>query len=90
MDTSGHSSLLIHNLSNSVALDFDWSSKCIFWSEVTSSGSSIKRQCLGNNTVTTLHSATLQNPDGLAVDWLSKKLYWCDKVSFYKPIQFQM
>ena len=27
----------------------------------------------------TLHSATLQNPDGLAVDWIGRNLYWCDK-----------
>lgn len=27
----------------------------------------------------TLHSATLQNPDGLAVDWVGRNLYWCDK-----------
>lgn len=26
-----------------------------------------------------LHSATLQNPDGLAVDWVAGNLYWCDK-----------
>ena len=27
----------------------------------------------------TLHSSTLQNPDGLAVDWVGRNLYWCDK-----------
>ena len=26
-----------------------------------------------------MHSATLQNPDGLAVDWVGRNLYWCDK-----------
>lgn len=31
------------------------------------------------NFLQTLHSSTLQNPDGLAVDWVGRNLYWCDK-----------
>ncbi|CAG2064839.1 unnamed protein product, partial [Timema podura] len=79
---SGHSTLLAHSLTNAVALDYDWEEKCIYWSDVTSLGSSIKRLCTktqGNNTYEVLHSATLQNPDGLAVDWVGRNLYWCDK-----------
>lgn len=80
---NGQSTLLAHNLSNAVALDYDWDTQCIYWSDVTSVGSSIKRICnkTVNPTPQLLHSATLQNPDGLAVDWIGKNLYWCDKVS---------
>ncbi|KAB0803781.1 hypothetical protein PPYR_00751 [Photinus pyralis] len=81
VDLDGHSTLVAHNLTNAVALDYEWKSQCIFWSDVTAFGSSIKRLC--NNTVNSivedLHSATLQNPDGLAVDWIAHNLYWCDK-----------
>ncbi|XP_034243195.1 prolow-density lipoprotein receptor-related protein 1 isoform X1 [Thrips palmi] len=79
MDLAGRTSLKVHNLTNAVALDFDWEGKCLYWSDVTASGSTIKRQCGGNATHEVLHSATLQNPDGLAVDWVGQNLYWCDK-----------
>ncbi|XP_052130857.1 prolow-density lipoprotein receptor-related protein 1 isoform X2 [Frankliniella occidentalis] len=79
MDLMGKTSLRVHNLTNAVALDFDWSENCLYWSDVTASGSSIKRQCGGNTTFQVLHSVTLQNPDGLAVDWVGGNLYWCDK-----------
>nr|CAD7417465.1 unnamed protein product [Timema poppensis] len=82
LSLSGHSTLLAHSLTNAVALDYDWEEKCIYWSDVTSLGSSVKRLCTktpGNNTYEVLHSATLQNPDGLAVDWVGRNLYWCDK-----------
>lgn len=84
MDLSGHMTLLVHNLTNAVGLDFDWKEKCLYWSDVTALGSSIKRKCVGqnlngNNSYEVLHSATLQNPDGLAVDWIGRNLYWCDK-----------
>lgn len=78
----GHSNLLAHNLTNAVALDFHWADQCIYWSDVTQLGSTIKRMCdyRQNGTVAeTLHSSTLQNPDGLAVDWIGRNLYWCDK-----------
>lgn len=84
LDLEGHSTLLAHNLTNAVALDYDIQSNCIYWSDVTQLGSSINRLCdyvSGNSSaVKVLHSPTLQNPDGLAVDWIGRNLYWCDKV----------
>jgi low-density lipoprotein receptor-related protein 1 (alpha-2-macroglobulin receptor) len=84
LDLDGRSTLIAHNLTNAVALDYDWTSKCIYWSDVTQLGSSIKRLCDYKNvssTIQVLHSPTLQNPDGIAVDWIGRNLYWCDKVS---------
>ncbi|XP_066143818.1 prolow-density lipoprotein receptor-related protein 1 [Euwallacea fornicatus] len=77
----GESNLIAHNLTNAVALDYDWETQCIYWSDVTHLGSTIKRMCdyKKNGPVETLHSSTLQNPDGLAVDWVGRNLYWCDK-----------
>ena len=75
--------LVVRNLTNAVALDFDWRDDCIYWSDVTALGSSIKRICRTNSNETSteqiLHSATVQSPDGIAVDWVGRNLYWCDK-----------
>ncbi|CAH2009921.1 unnamed protein product [Acanthoscelides obtectus] len=82
VDLLGHSTILAHNLTNAVALDYDWSTQCLYWSDVTSYGSSIKRLCdykKNSTEVEMLHSSTLQNPDGLAVDWVGRNLYWVDK-----------
>ncbi|XP_045484331.1 low-density lipoprotein receptor-related protein 1B [Pieris rapae] len=38
-------SLLVHNLTNAVALDALWVRGCLYWSDVTRLGSSIKRVC---------------------------------------------
>lgn len=45
-------SLVVHNLTNAVALDALWSRGCLFWSDVTRLGSSIKSVCRP----TTLHA----------------------------------
>ena len=42
---NGTSDVLVHNQSNAVAVDFDWESKCVFWSDVTSRGSSLRKVC---------------------------------------------
>lgn len=69
-------SIKIHNQTNAVGLDFDWKDKCLFWSDVTNQGSSIKRSCNGSEPEI-LFAATF--PDGLTVDWVGRNLYWCDK-----------
>ncbi|XP_055345561.1 prolow-density lipoprotein receptor-related protein 1-like [Paramacrobiotus metropolitanus] len=79
--------LLAGNLSSAVAVDFDWDSQCVFWSDVLPTGSTINRLCLNQHNashlpeVKVLHSSSLSNPDGMAVDWIGKNLYWCDKGS---------
>jgi integrin beta 2 len=45
MSMVGHMEILIKNITNAVALDFDWLEKCIYWSDVTALRSSIKRLC---------------------------------------------
>ncbi|XP_063629182.1 LOW QUALITY PROTEIN: prolow-density lipoprotein receptor-related protein 1-like [Cydia splendana] len=83
LDPSHTSSLLIHDLTNAVALDMEWEKRCLYWSDVARLGSSIKKACSepGQNAsrYQLLHGATLQNPDGLAVDWVAGNIYWCDK-----------
>ena len=71
--------LLVHDLTNAVALDLQWAEGCLYWSDVTRLGSAIRRSCGAGGAARTLHGATLQNPDGLAVDWVGGNLYWCDK-----------
>ena len=83
--------LLLGNLNNPVALDFDWSENCIYWSEMTEVSTFIKRYCVSLDSVSVnqsddqsldiqiLHSNTLQSPDGIAVDWIGRNLYWCDR-----------
>jgi low-density lipoprotein receptor-related protein 1 (alpha-2-macroglobulin receptor) len=81
----GITQTLVKNQTNTVAIDYDWISDCIFWSDVTSRGSSLRKMCNLTKNVSEPpkieHLATLQNPDGLAVDWVGRNLYWCDKGS---------
>ena len=44
-DSSGVTNTLIKNQTNAVAIDYDWKSDCIFWSDVTSRGSSLLKSC---------------------------------------------
>jgi hypothetical protein len=70
-------------LTNAVALDYDWLEQCLYWSDVTEYGSSLKRLC-GNDTSQdqqqvsfpidkeTIHghffSFRLSNPKSLSID----------------------
>ncbi|KAL3854931.1 hypothetical protein ACJMK2_014166, partial [Sinanodonta woodiana] len=77
--------LLLDQLNHSVAIDYDYREKKLYWSDITSQFSSINRRNFScNSTVTkncieTLHSTTVRNPDGIAVDWIGRNLYWCDR-----------
>ncbi|RWS16456.1 hypothetical protein B4U79_10678 [Dinothrombium tinctorium] len=86
MDFKGHDShLKVSNLTNAVALDYDWEEKCVYWSDITSAGSSIKRLCEKNigteeKEVEVIHSSAVKSPDGIAIDWIGRNLYWVDKL----------
>ncbi|XP_072597864.1 prolow-density lipoprotein receptor-related protein 1 isoform X2 [Vulpes vulpes] len=71
--------LLKQGLNNAVALDFDYREQMIYWTDVTTQGSMIRRMHLNGSNVQVLHRTGLSNPDGLAVDWVGGNLYWCDK-----------
>uniref|UniRef100_A0A3Q3XIF9 EGF-like domain-containing protein n=1 Tax=Mola mola TaxID=94237 RepID=A0A3Q3XIF9_MOLML len=71
--------LLKQGLNNAVALDFDYRQQMIYWTDVTTQGSMIRRMYINGSDVQVLHRTSLSNPDGLAVDWVAGNLYWCDK-----------
>uniref|UniRef100_A0A4W5QI25 LDL receptor related protein 1 n=1 Tax=Hucho hucho TaxID=62062 RepID=A0A4W5QI25_9TELE len=71
--------LLKQGLNNAVALDFDYRQQRIYWTDVTTQGSMIRRMHINGSDVQVLHRTSLSNPDGLAVDWVGGNLYWCDK-----------
>ncbi|XP_072105063.1 low-density lipoprotein receptor-related protein 1-like [Mobula birostris] len=78
LDGSNYS-LLKQGLNNAVALDFNYREQHVYWTDVTTQGSMIRRMHLNGSNVEVLHRTGLSNPDGLAVDWVGENLYWCDK-----------
>ena len=63
--------LVARDLTNAVALDFDYQDQMIYWSDVTSTASTISRMIYHKNvtenlkTKKILHDLTVKNPDGL-------------------------
>lgn len=37
--------IIVNNLTNAVAIDYDYSDNCFYWSDITNQGSTIKRKC---------------------------------------------
>lgn len=37
--------IIVNNLTNAVAVDYDYSDGCFYWSDITNQGSTIKRKC---------------------------------------------
>ncbi|KAG7228330.1 hypothetical protein INR49_009194, partial [Caranx melampygus] len=71
--------LIKQGLNNAVALDFHYAEQMIYWTDVTTQGSMIRRMHMNGSNMEVLHRTSLSNPDGLAVDWVGGNLYWCDK-----------
>uniref|UniRef100_A0A6Q2Z7L4 EGF-like domain-containing protein n=1 Tax=Esox lucius TaxID=8010 RepID=A0A6Q2Z7L4_ESOLU len=71
--------LIKQGLNNAVALDFHYAEQMIYWTDVTTQGSMIRRMNINGSNIEVLHRTSLSNPDGLAVDWVGGNLYWCDK-----------
>ena len=68
---------LIPDQKGAVALDFDFNSGYIFWTDVIEE--EIRRAKMeANPTVEVVANISVDTPDGIAVDWINKKLYWTD------------
>lgn len=68
---------LIPDQKGAVALDFDFNSGYIFWTDVIEE--EIRRAKMEENpTVEVVANISVDTPDGIAVDWINKKLYWTD------------
>ena len=68
---------LVPDQKGAVALDFDFNSGYIFWTDVIEE--EIRRAKMEENpTVEVVASISVDTPDGIAVDWINKKLYWTD------------
>lgn len=68
---------VIPDLQGAIALDFDFESGQVFWTDVVDEN--IKSTKMEHNpTVESLANVSLNTPDGIAVDWINKKLYWTD------------
>lgn len=59
-----------------VAIDFDFDTGFIFWTDVVKGN--IQRAPVNNGENTEVLIDGLVSPEGLAVDWMNKKLYWTD------------
>ena len=83
MSFSGDQRIIINDTENAVAIDYDYQNMTIYWTDITSTNSWIKRLDLRNkhNKQEILHDVTVKNPDGLAVDWVGRNLFWCDKTA---------
>ena len=68
---------LIPGQRGAIALDYDFESGYIFWTDVVNE--TINRAKMEENPkVDVLIKIDLDTPDGIAVDWVNKKLYWTD------------
>lgn len=68
---------LIPGQRGAIALDFDFKTRYIFWTDVMEEN--IKRARIEENPqVEVLVKINLNTPDGIAVDWINRKLYWTD------------
>ena len=68
---------LVPGQRGAIALDYDFESGYIFWTDVANE--TINRAKMDENPkVDVLVKIDLDTPDGIAVDWINKKLYWTD------------
>ena len=76
-DSSYSAVVLVPDQKGAVALDFDFNSRYIFWTDVIEE--EIRRAKMEENPkVEVVANISVDTPDGIAVDWINKKLYWTD------------
>ena len=76
-DSSYSAVVLVPDQKGAVALDFDFNSRYIFWTDVIDK--EIRRAKMEENPkVEVVANISVDTPEGIAVDWINKKLYWTD------------
>ncbi|TKR96498.1 hypothetical protein L596_010507 [Steinernema carpocapsae] len=73
--------MILANMSNGVAVDYDYASQTAFWTDITETISMLGSTSLhgAKNHYRVLTGISASSPDGIAVDWIGKNVYWCDK-----------
>ena len=72
-----HETIIVDDLDNAIAVDFDYARGFIFWSDVNLK--KIKRIRVSTGKIEDVVSMGLKKPEGLAVDWIAGKLYWTNR-----------
>ncbi|XP_072034880.1 low-density lipoprotein receptor-related protein 2-like isoform X2 [Amphiura filiformis] len=80
MDENNHAMPVqpITGLSTAVALDFDYDSQRIFFTDVTEK-KIMSISATGSGTPVDVVTEQIRNPEGIAVDYLHNRLYWTDQ-----------
>ena len=73
--TISHSTVVPRQVA-AVAVDFDFDTGFIFWTDVATGN--IQRAPVNNGENVEVVVTGVRSPEGLAVDWINKKLYWTD------------
>lgn len=71
-----NTSVIVDQLEDAAAIDFDYDSKIIFWTDLGLE--TIKGIRLNDGHIFDVITSGIVSPDGLACDWITKKLYWAD------------
>ena len=72
-----HYNLVIQNLRNVVALDYDYTENDIYFCDV--SAKTIFKSKVGSEQRTNIIRHDSKGLEGMAVDWVGRKLYWLDR-----------
>lgn len=78
LDTPDFTDVVIEvtNVRHAVAIDYDPIEQFIYWTD--DELRAIQRARLDGSEQTSIASAEVLNPDGIAVDWLSRNVFWAD------------
>ncbi|CAJ0573858.1 unnamed protein product, partial [Mesorhabditis spiculigera] len=81
LDMNGNEkAVLLTNITNGVAIDYDFRSSRVYWSDVAAGKKfGFMGMYAQPKSYKLLAGISSRSPDGLAIDWLGKNLYWADK-----------
>jgi hypothetical protein len=68
--------LSLQKMQSAVAIDMDFESRSIFWSDITAD--TISRALWNGTGQTVVVAQPLESPAGVAIDWIGRNLYWTD------------